>query len=138
MRYLLSVLAIISIIAIPALPACADFIGGSDAEVKAVAGPVLEGILDGFKNDDYAKYSKDFDATLLDAISESKFHETDRQIEGSMGECREKAYLGFLRKGRMTAVFWKARFSRSEDDVLIKLVISKRGDDYLVTGLWFQ
>ncbi len=116
----------------------ADTIGTTGSEVRAIAEPILEGILEGFKNDDYAVYSKNFDATLREAVTERRFHETDAQITSSMGECTGREYLGFLHKGKMTAVLWKATFSRTEDDILIKLVLSKRGDQYLVTGLWLQ
>ncbi len=119
-------------------PASADVIGTTDEQVKAIAEPVLNGILEGFKTDDYALYSKDFDGTLKDAIPEGEFVRVDGQIEDMFGNCESKKYLGFLRKGKMTAVLWKAKFAKTEDDVLIKLLMSKRGDKYVVTGLWFQ
>lgn len=137
MRYI-RCLVVVCVLCFIALPLSADVIGKTDKEVKAVAEPILDNILEGFKTDDYSKYSKDFDATLKESISEGKFLETDRQIENSIGNCQSRAYLGFLTKGKMTVVLWKARFNKSEDDVLIKLVASKRGDKYLVTGLWFQ
>jgi hypothetical protein len=46
--------------------------------------------------------------------------------------------LGFLQKGKTTVVLWKGRFTNSADDVLIKLVLSPRGDQTRVLGLWFQ
>lgn len=106
--------------------------------MRAIGEPILDGILEGFAEDDYVKYSKDFDDMLKESISEKKFLETDSQIRGSIGNYKSREYLGFLVNGEMTVVLWKARFDKSEDDVLIKLVVSKRGDKYPVTGLWFQ
>jgi len=118
--------------------AFAGVIGKTNEEVRAIAEPILDNILQGFKTDDYVKYSRDLDDTLKETISENKFLETDRQIEGSIGNYQSREYLGFLTKDQMTVVLWKGRFDRSVDDVLIKLVVSKRKDRYLVTGLWFQ
>jgi hypothetical protein len=118
--------------------ATADVIGTQDKAVQAIAEPMLDTILEGFATNDYAKYSKDFDPTLKETISDKRFLDVDRQIESSIGNFSSRQYLGFLTKGKMTVVLWKAKFDKSNDDVLIKLVVSKRGDKYLVTGLWFQ
>ena len=116
----------------------ADIIGTTDKEVQAATGPVLDNILEGFRMNDYAMYSKDFAATLKESVSQKRFLEIDHHFEETIGECAEKKYLGFITKGEMTVALWKARFTKSEDDVLIRLVLSKRDDEYFVTSLWFQ
>jgi len=113
-------------------------IGKTDKGVRTIAEPILDSILEGFKTSDYTKYSKDFDDTLKGAISQKKISEVNHQIKSSIGNYRSREYLGFLTKGRMTVVLWRGRFGKSEDDVLIRLVVSKRGNKYLVTGPWFQ
>lgn len=116
----------------------ADVIGETNEEVTMIAEPILDNILEAFELNDYLRYSKDFDATLKEAISEKKFVEVDRYFQDSLGDYQSREYLGFVVKGKMSVVLWKARYSNSEDDVMIKLVVSKRGDECLVTGLWFQ
>jgi hypothetical protein len=137
MRYVIYVVVISAMVVVSA-SAFAGVIGKTNEEVRAIAEPILDNILEGFKTDDYVKYSRDLDDTLKETIPENKFLETDRQIESSIGNYQSREYLGFLTKGQMTVVLWKGRFDRSVDDVLIKLVVSKRKDKYLVTGLWFQ
>ena len=119
-------------------PVSAEVIGRHDLEVIPVAEEVLNNILTGFQEGDYSKYARDFDDTFKESISEEKFLETRRQLENSIGNCQTKKYLGFLNKGQTTIILWKARFDQSQDDILIKLIMSKRGDKNLVTGLWFQ
>lgn len=118
--------------------ASAGVIGTTDSQVKAIAAPMLDDVLDGLKNNNYGQYAKDFDATLREVISKSEFIKVRGQIEETMGFCESKEYIGFLVKGDMTMALWKARFSKSADDILIKLIVTKRGDKYLVAGLWFQ
>lgn len=137
MKQIVSVLIVLAVVVV-SISAYAEVIGKTDEEVRIIAESILDGILEGFKEDDYVKYSKDFDGMLKDSISEKKFLETDCQIQSSIGNYLSKEYLGFLTKGQMTLVLWKGRFDKSEDDVLIKLVVSKRNDKFLVTGLWFQ
>jgi len=131
-------LAIIVATVVVWVPAFARVIGETNEEVRAIVEPILENILEGFETNDYSKYSRDLDDTLRETIPEKKFLEVDRQIQSSIGNYQSREYLGFLTKGQMTMVLWKGRFDGSVDDVLIKLVVSERGEKYLVTGLWFQ
>lgn len=55
-----------------------------------------------------------------------------------VGKYQDKQYLGFLNQQRYTIVLWKGKFAESKDDILIKLVLSKRQDRTVVVGLWFQ
>ncbi len=115
-----------------------DPIPGTDAEVKAVAGPILDNILEGFKYKDYTKYSRDLDDTVKETVTKEKFPTVCQQVQQQVGVYKSRKYLGSLKKGKMTVVLWKGRFDGTDDDVVIKLVISKRGQKYFVTGLWFQ
>jgi len=137
MRNVIYVAVILAIIVV-SVSTFAGVIGRTNEEVRAIAEPILDNILEGFKTDDYRKYSRDLDDTLKETISQKKFLEIDRQIQSSIGNYQSREYLGFLIKGQMTVVLWKGRFDGSIDDVLIKLVVSKRKNKYLVTGLWFQ
>ncbi len=116
----------------------ADFVGSTDAEVKAAVEPLLDHLMQGFTQGNYAAYSRDFDATLKEAIPERKFQETRRGLLKKLGTLQSRQYLGYLNQNRYSVILWKGRFSGTPDDVLIKLVASKRGERVVVTGLWFQ
>jgi hypothetical protein len=118
--------------------ASADIIGTADEEVQEIAEPILENILRGFIDDDYEMYARDFDPTLRESITPRHFMNIDRQLQTGIGNYIDRHYLGFLTRGRMTIVLWRGRFDNTDDDVLIKLVLSKRGPDIFVTGLWFE
>lgn len=130
--------AIISIFCLIAQPLFAEVISGTDAEVKAIASPILDTLIKGLQTNDYAKYSSQLDPTNKEIMPENKFIQANAQIENKMGECISREYLGFLNQSNMTVVLFKARFSKINDDVLAKLVISKIGGKYFATGLWFQ
>ena len=118
--------------------AAADFIGKNNQEVRAIADPILSNLLAGFNEGNYAKYSRDFTPTLLEAISAKKFQQVREEILKKIGKYQSRQYLGFYQYNRTTVVLWKGRFSNTDNDVLIKLVVSKRNDKNLVVGLWFQ
>jgi len=119
-------------------PAVAGVIGQNDQAVQAIAESVLDTVLTGFNDGNYGLYSKYFDDTLKDAISQKKFQQVREEIQKKLGKYQSRAYLGFLKHGNATVALWKGRFSGADDDILIKLVLSKRGDKIQVSGLWFQ
>ena len=119
-------------------PLAADFVGQDDGQVQAVANPILDTVLKGLSAGDYGLYSQYFDDTLKDVITKKKFLQVRNQILKSIGAYESRHYLGYLHKGKTTVILWKGRFAASADDVLIKLVLSRRGDETKVLGLWFQ
>ena len=138
MKILIGLIAFMVSVGCLSMPAKADIIAQNNEEVKSIAEPVLDNILSGFELNEYEVYARDFDATLREAVSQQKFKETKAWLDQALGPCLDKEYLGYLNQGQMTVVLWKGKFNRTENDVLIKLVMSKRGAEYFVTGLWFQ
>lgn len=131
-------LVVLLLISLLAAPAAADPIGGNDQEVQAAAEPLLDAVLKGFNTGDYGIYSRYFDDTLKEAVSEKKFLQVRGEIHRNICKYQSRRYLGFLKKSKTTVVLWKGVFDNTTDDVLIKLVVSRRGDRNLVLGLWFQ
>ncbi len=107
-------------------------------EIRTVADPLLDNILNGFKFDKYTTYSRDFDSELKVVGARTKFFKVNRHIKTSLGNYLDREYMGSLLKGDMIFVLWKAKYDNTKNDVLIKLVIKKHGWNYLVTGLWLE
>ncbi len=131
-------MAVIAAASLALSPAAAAVTGQTDKEVEVIAGPILDTMLNGLNDGNYGLYSKYFDDTLKDAIPEKKFKEVREDIQNKFGRYQSRTYLGALKQGNFSTVLWKGRFSKNDNDVLIKLVLSKRGDKVQVTGLWFQ
>jgi len=119
-------------------PSYAAVIGENDEEVEGVADPLLDNVLSGFSDEDYSKYSKDFDETLKSTITPRHFKEIREQVLGSVGKYLYREYLGFLNREAITIVLWKGVFDKTQDEVLIKMVVSEQNGRYLITGLWYQ
>lgn len=140
MRYLEKIKGLILVIIVVSFitPAFAAERAKTTQEIKTVADPLLDNILEGFKFDDYLVYCRDFDKELKVIGSRTKFFKVSRHIKSSLGKYLYREYMGSLLKGDMTVVLWKAKYDKTKNDVLIKLVIKKQGWHYVVTGLWLQ
>lgn len=119
-------------------PACAAVIGKTDEEVEIIADALLDNVMIGFGDEDYVKYSKDFDQTLKETITSEHFKEIRKDVIERIGNYLYREYLGFLNREAVTIVLWKGVFDKTQDEVLIKMVVSERDGRYLITGLWYQ
>ena len=137
MRYIIFITVIVTMF-VASFPTFSMIVGNTDEEVCTIADPMLDNIFDGIKTEDYAKYSRDFDDTMREALPKKKFQKVNQEIRNQIGNYQYREYLGFLNKNDMTIVLWKGRFDKTKDDILIKLVISKKDERYFVTGLWLQ
>ena len=120
------------------LPGYSAVIGTTDEEVKNIAEPILDNVMSGFTKNDYFQYSKDFDATLRETITSERFQEIREDILKWIGSYLYREYLGFINREAITIIFWKGSFDKTEDEILIKMVVSERNGRYLITGLWYQ
>ncbi len=137
MKYL-KTLMVLALIVSFVTPAFAVGRAKTTQEIKTIADPLLDNILDGFKFDKYTQYSRDFDPALKVIGSRTKFFKVSRRIKSTLGSYLYREYMGSLLKGDMIVVLWKGKFDKTKNDVLIKLVIKKQGRRYVVTGLWLQ
>ncbi|MCK4993466.1 MAG: hypothetical protein KAS13_00280 [Candidatus Omnitrophica bacterium] len=121
-----------------AMPGYSAVVGTTNDEVKNVVEPILDNVMNGFTKDDYFLYSKDFDATLKETITSERFQEIRGDIVKWIGSYLYREYLGFINRDAITIIFWKGVFDKTEDEILIKMVVSERNGEYLITGLWYQ
>ncbi len=113
-------------------------VGTEDRQVKALAEPILDNLMKGFNQGDYAQFSNNFDQTMRETITEKNFQQVRDDLLKKWGKYKSKTYLGFLNQKDYTIILWKAAFADTKRDVLIKLVLSRSQDKIFVSGLWFE
>ncbi len=89
MRKSLTILVIL-IALVSSRPAAAALVGHDDGQIKAAAEPILDNLLAGFNDDNYAKYSRDFDTALREALPEAKFQQVRGEIIEKLGKIQEQ------------------------------------------------
>ena len=94
MRKSLAVIVIL-IALVSSRPAAAALVGHDDGQIKAAAEPILDNLLAGFNDDNYAKYSRDFDTALREALPESKFQQVAGRSSKSWGNSRARNIWAF-------------------------------------------
>ncbi len=102
------------------------------------ANGIVEEILLGINENDYAKFSAHFDSTMKTALPESAF-EKITGLKAVIGEYTpgSKKFIRADRKQEYIVVLYKAKFTNEEKDVIVTVSFREIKGEPKVSGLWF-
>jgi len=95
---------------------------------------MIPSIIDGLSNDNYAMYSRDFDAKNKEYFNKELFEDAAKAVKEKLGEFKEITYVGIWTKGNYHIAMWKAKYTKSEDDIIMQMYISKEGGTYKIAA----
>jgi hypothetical protein len=106
-------------------------------KVLAYADPVVDNLLAGFNEGDYAKFSRDFDARMKSGIPEAAFTQMRQDIVSKLGLYESRTVSKVEKQGEATVVVYQAEFEK-EGGVKVTVVFTPDGEKNLVSGLFFD
>ncbi len=117
------------------------FFSGCGAKLQETdvpyAGPMLDTILDGIADGDYARFSRDFSAKMKAAVAEEGFFSTVAELNEKLGGYVERSFSSAtkIRNAAMdlTAVVYRAKYSK-EGGVTITMYIADDEGEKTVEG----
>ncbi len=116
---------------------CSGSVKESDV---SYAGPALDNVLAGIKDNDYAMFSKDFEDNLKNQITEDSFHTLASSLQTQIGDYQSRTYAGAVASTQNNVqymtVLYKAKYTKA--DVQITIAFSGNNGAYKVSGLWFK
>jgi hypothetical protein len=106
--------------------------------IQGYATDISQGIIQGIAEGDFDKYATDFSEAMRKAVNRETFLLLQKNLQKKVGKFQSMEYLGsYVQEGDIITLF-KARFSKTKDDVLVKLVLDHHKPAPRVTGLWFD
>lgn len=131
-RYLL--LPVILVLATTIFNACSK---AGKNEPPSASG-IVEEILFGINENDYAKFSAHFDSTMKTALPESAFGKITG-LKAVIGQYTpgSKKFIRADRKQEYIVVLYKAKFTNEEKDVIVTVSFREIKGEPKVSGLWF-
>jgi hypothetical protein len=106
--------------------------------MQNAANDITENMLMGMKEDDYAKFSSQFDQTMKKNLSESQFNILNADIKNKLGNYIAKEFSSSEEKDNYTIVIYKGTFSQEKSDVIIRTVLSESNGKIVVSGFWLD
>lgn len=102
--------------------------------VAAIAAPYSEHILKGIETADYDLFAADFDAKMLESMTETQFATLLKSFS-SVGTFISSDLVNITDQNTYYGVNYKATYTNK---VMAMLVVIDKKEPYLVSGLWFK
>lgn len=107
-------------------------------EVKQYADSITENILMAMNEDNYSRFSQDFDEQMKDGLDETKYYNTIPGMKKKIGQYISKELVSAERKDQFVVVTYKAKFSEESGDVIVRSVFSDRNGKKYISGFWMD
>ena len=117
---------------------CAKKVDAS--QVRSFADPMTENLLIAMNNKDYRMFSRDLGSKMKRAIPESRFYALVEQVNGKVGMYipDSKQFYRAYKIGEFTNVIYKAKFSKENSPVTVRVVFDVENGKEKISGLWFD
>lgn len=109
-----------------------------ERELRKIGEKFVEELLEGLNEDDYELFSENQIYELKSTITKDKFKIMVDRMRKDLGEYQSRQYLGFLKSGPFETLMWKAKYSKSPNDVLVSLSLGELDGAYKVFGFNFK
>ena len=106
----------------------------SGAEKNDLAESMVERMLKGINKDDYALYSGDFYKGLKEQVKEKDFKALNDDLKKQLGEYKSRKFMDMLNKKLVDIFMWKAKFTKTDEDVMIRLFLIEDEGQYKVSS----
>jgi hypothetical protein len=107
-------------------------------ESRKYADPMTENILLAMNDDNYRRFSQDFDEQMRIDMNERQYGNTILPIKAKIGKYISKQFVSAENKGIYRVVVYKAKFSQAPGDVTVRSVFRDINGKKYIAGFWLN
>lgn len=104
----------------------------SDAEIMAVATPIMDNLMDASTAIDHERHVRDFTDRAKSMLTKDYFQSICEQYQKAKGFFSEREFVAIFRRPDSVAIIWKQRFTRQPGEFVAELVLLQKEGRYLV------
>ena len=112
--------------------------GETDQEALQLLMPVIERALHAHTVGNYQEFVSVITHDLAEKITEEGFIKAHHEIAPQLGTLQSKYFLASLQRGKNPMLLFSAKFSGTEDDVLINVTFKSGTEPPLIDWLWIE
>ncbi len=109
-----------------------DLENKSDAEILAVADPIMDNLMDASTAIDHARHVQDFTDRLKAIVTKEYLEAVCRKYQAEKGTFGARELVAVFRRPGSIAIVWKQHFTGSPGDYVAEMVLVQQGSRYLV------
>lgn len=99
----------------------------SDEEIMAIAGPIMDNLMQASTDIDHEKHVRDFSDRLKEIVTEENLAQQCRTYQAELGYFATRELVGIFRKRTDVRVFWRQWYTKSEDEFLAFIHLKEVG-----------
>lgn len=109
-----------------------DLSKASDAEILAVATPIMDNLMDASTAIDYDRHVRDFTDRARSVLSRESLQSICEHYQGTKGFFAKREFVAAFRRPDSVAVVWRQWFTEQPGEFVAELVLVQKDDKYLV------
>ena len=104
----------------------------SDAEILAIANPIMDNLMDASTDIDHERHVRDFTDRLKAIVSKAHLEKVCRQYQSEKGFFGAREAVAVFRRPHSIAIIWNQRFTKTAGEFVAEMVLIEDGSRYLV------
>lgn len=103
-----------------------------EADILAVAEPIMDNLMDASTAIDYERHVRDFTERAKGTLSKAQLEAVCKSYQDAKGYFADREFVALFRRPDSVAVIWRQRFTRAPGDYVAELVLVEQNGRYLV------
>jgi hypothetical protein len=128
--------AFVLALAVAAFAGCSS--GSADESFKGRVEPIADNILQSIKSGDREAFLKDMDGKMKSTFTAEAFDKMNTLLGSKVGTYQSKEFWKTEKSGQYVIAYYKAKFDKEEEYVVVKVVTSEKDGVLSVAGLFFD
>jgi hypothetical protein len=137
-KIILSFSFLVFLVIMTLVQACTSAPKIDEAAVRAYADPMTENVLQAIGQNDYSKFSQDFNEPMKDAMTPTAFTQLTALLQSKVGNYQSKLFVKTQMQNGFTAVIYSAKFSNEPADVVVTVSFQIVNGKNLVGGFFLN
>lgn len=109
-----------------------DLAQKSDAEIMAIATPIMDNLMEASTAIDYERHTRDFTERAKGVLSRDALQSICEQYQSTRGFFARREFVAVFRRPESVAVVWRQWFTKAPGEFVAELVLLQRDGRYLV------
>lgn len=110
--------------------------GATKEAILSYSETKTDGLLTGVRDNDYAMFSKDFDAEMLKAMSKVEFDKLKKDRDDKLGAYVSRQVKSVVQSGDFYVVIYDTKFEK--EAAVAMRVVFRIAEPHQISGLWFD
>lgn len=112
--------------------------GSTESEALRLLMPVVDRALHAHQIGNYQEYFSVITSDLAAKVTEKGFLQAHREVAPQLGILQSKSFLASLRRDENIMLLFSAKFSGTEDDIVINVTFKNGTEPPLIEWLWIE